>query len=64
MSSKGPIRFPEINQQAAQMDEVAVCIREDKPMRVPGEEGLMDMLVVDAVRESWARGGARVKIKR
>ena len=46
------------------MDEVAVCIRENKPMRVPGEEGLMDMLVVDAVRESWAQGGARVEIKR
>lgn len=64
MSSKGPIHFPEINQQAAQMDEVAVCIRENRPMRVPGEEGLMDMLVVDAVRESWARNGERVMIDR
>lgn len=64
MSSKGPIRFPEINQQAAQMDEVAVCIRENRPMRVPGEEGLLDMLVVDAVRKSWARDGARVVIER
>ncbi|MBR9998245.1 MAG: Gfo/Idh/MocA family oxidoreductase [Cyclobacteriaceae bacterium] len=64
MSSNGPINFPQINQQAAQMDEVAVCIRENKPMRVPGEEGLLDMIVVDGIRESWANGGKRVMIDR
>jgi glucose-fructose oxidoreductase len=63
-SSKGPIRFPQINQQAAQMDEVAVCIRENKPMRVPGEEGLKDMIVVDGLRESWFRGGEKVILQR
>ncbi len=59
-SSNGPISFPEINQQAAQMDEVAWCITEDRPMRVPGEEGLADMRVVDAVSRSIAAGGAAV----
>lgn len=63
-SSQGPIDFPQINQQAAQMDEVAVCIRENKPMRVPGEEGLLDMIVVDGIRESWARGGEKVMLAR
>jgi len=63
-SSEGPINFPQINQQAAQMDEVAVCIRENKPMRVPGEEGLLDMIIVDGIRESWARSGEKVKLKR
>jgi glucose-fructose oxidoreductase len=63
-SSQGPINFPQINQQAAQMDEVAVCIRENKPMRVPGEEGLKDMIVVDGIRESWARNGEKVMLKR
>jgi glucose-fructose oxidoreductase len=63
-SSQGPIDFPQINQQAAQMDEVAVCIRENKPMRVPGEEGLLDMIVVDGIRESWARGGEKVVLVR
>ncbi len=63
-SSQGPINFPQINQQAAQMDEVAICIRENKPMRVPGEEGLKDMIVVDGIRGSWARNGEKVILKR
>lgn len=55
-SSEGEIHFPRVNQQAAQMDEVARCILDDKPMRVPGEEGLKDMIVVDAVYESIRTG--------
>lgn len=61
-SSKGAIQFPEINQQAAQMDEVAECIREGKPMRVPGEEGLKDMMVVDAVYQSIEKGGKTISL--
>ncbi len=61
-SSKGEIRFPEINQQAAQMDEVGLCIRENRPMRVPGEEGLRDLRVVEAVYASIAGGGRSVKL--
>ena len=61
-SSQGKIEFPQINQQAAQMDEVAVCIREKKPMRVPGEEGLMDMIVVDAINESISKNGATIQL--
>lgn len=45
--SKGGFEFPEVNQQARQMDEVAWCIMNDKPMRVPGEEGLKDIVVVE-----------------
>lgn len=48
-TSNGEMRFPDINQQAAQMDEVALCILNGKPMRVPGEEGLKDMIVVDQI---------------
>ncbi|MEM1136115.1 MAG: Gfo/Idh/MocA family oxidoreductase [Bacteroidota bacterium] len=55
-TSNGVLEFPKINQQATQMDEVAVCIREGKPMRVPGEEGLKDMKVVEAVYRSVASG--------
>ena len=52
----GPIEFPEINQQAAQMDEVAYCINNNLPMRVPGEEGLNDMKVVEAIYQSLETG--------
>ena len=48
-TSNGELQFPDINQQAAQMDEVATCILSGKPMRVPGEEGLRDMIVVDQI---------------
>ena len=61
-SSKGPLNYPIINQQAAQMNETAQRILEGRPMRVPGEEGLKDMIVVDAVWRSIARNGAKVKL--
>lgn len=55
-SKNGPIEFPQINQQATQMDEQAYCVMEDKPMRVPGEEGLRDMRVVDATYRAIKSG--------
>ncbi|HPG40012.1 MAG TPA: Gfo/Idh/MocA family oxidoreductase [bacterium] len=60
-TNKGPIQLADINQQAAQMDEVAWCIANKQPMRVPGEEGLRDIKIVEAVRESL-RTGARVSL--
>ena len=48
-TSREILGFPDINQQAAQMDEVAASILAGKPMRVPGEEGLKDMIVVDQI---------------
>jgi glucose-fructose oxidoreductase len=60
-TSQGPLDYPVVNQQAAQMDEVAACIQEGKPMRVPGEEGLADMRVVEAVYRS-IRTGEKVRL--
>jgi glucose-fructose oxidoreductase len=54
-TSKGVLEFPSINQQATQMDEVAECILSSKPMRVTGEEGLKDMIVVDKIYECAAK---------
>lgn len=48
--------FPQINQQAAQMDDFANCITSKKPTRVPGEEGLRDMKVIDAIYRSLDSG--------
>ncbi len=61
-SSQGPLNFPVVYQQAVQMDETAQRIMENQPMRVPGEEGLKDMIVVDAIWKSIARNGAKVKL--
>ncbi len=55
-TSNGPINLPNINQQAAQMDDFANCINTKKPTRVPGEEGLKDMLVIDAIYRSLDSG--------
>jgi glucose-fructose oxidoreductase len=45
------------NQQAKQMDDDALSIMNKKPMLVPGEEGLKDIRVVEAVYRSVATKG-------
>lgn len=50
------MRLPQIIQQAAQMDDFAKCVNLNKQSRVPGEEGLKDMKVVDAIYRSLATG--------
>ncbi|RMG67244.1 MAG: gfo/Idh/MocA family oxidoreductase [Bacteroidetes bacterium] len=49
------------NQQARQMDEDALAIMEGKPMRVPGEEGMRDIRIVEAIYRS-AQTGQRMRL--
>ncbi len=51
------------NQQARQMDDDALAIMEDKPVLVPGEEGLRDIKVVEAIYRA-AANGKRITIAR
>lgn len=46
-------------QQAKQMDDDSLSIMQDKPMLVPGEEGLRDIRIVEAIYKS-AGTGSRV----
>jgi len=55
-TSKGEMNFTQVNQQALQMDDFAYCILNNKPTRVPGEEGLKDMMVIDAIYRSIKSG--------
>ncbi|GAO42607.1 Gfo/Idh/MocA family protein [Flavihumibacter petaseus] len=48
-------------QQANQMDDDALAIMQSKPMLVPGEEGLRDIRVVEAIYAA-ARAGGSVRI--
>ncbi|MGV3503122.1 MAG: Gfo/Idh/MocA family protein [Adhaeribacter sp.] len=48
-------------QQAKQMDDDALAIMQKKPLLVPGEEGLRDIRVVEAIYKS-AASGKRVPI--
>jgi predicted dehydrogenase len=50
------IHLPDMDQFAAEMDDFAQCILENRPTRVPGEEGLHDMKVITAIYESVRTG--------
>jgi glucose-fructose oxidoreductase len=52
--------YPQMNQQAAQMDAQCLAIMENRPSATPGEEGLRDMIIIDAIYESVRKGGARI----
>ncbi|RNL91421.1 gfo/Idh/MocA family oxidoreductase [Sinomicrobium pectinilyticum] len=61
---KGSSPLGEINhryklpwQQIRQMDDDALAIMQKKPMLVPGEEGLRDIRIVEAIYKSAADGG-------
>jgi predicted dehydrogenase len=53
-----PIMKPEIDQFAAEIDDFSLCVKEDRPTRVPGEEGLRDLLAIEAIYESIRTGRA------
>ncbi|AKD04743.1 Gfo/Idh/MocA family oxidoreductase [Pontibacter korlensis] len=61
-TSEGPMNIKNVNQQARQMDDFARCILENKQTRVPGEMGLRDVRILEAIYEA-ARTGKRVEIK-
>jgi predicted dehydrogenase len=61
-TSLGPLSYPTINQQAAQMDDFADCIITGRKTPVPGELGRRDMAIIEAVYEA-ARTGKRVKVR-
>jgi predicted dehydrogenase len=58
----GEIDFPAINQQAAQMDDFALCIKNNTESKVPGEMGLRDVEIMMAIYES-ARTGKKVVLQ-
>lgn len=62
-SPLGAINFPyQVPwQQAKQMNDDAMAIMENKPMLVPGEEGLRDIRIVEAIYQS-AGSGKRVSL--
>ena len=59
-STLGDIHFPyEVPwQQAKQMDDDAQSIKSGKPMLVPGEEGLRDIRIVEAIYKAAGTGQA------
>lgn len=52
--------FTEKHQQAHQMDEMCQAIMDGRPSLTPGEEGLRDMIIVDAIKESTRKDGKKI----
>ena len=61
-TSEGAMDFPEVTQQALQMDDFARCIAENETSSVPGEEGLRDMKIIEAIYRSIDRDGRWVEV--
>lgn len=60
---RSEIIIPRKNQFAAEIDHMAECILQNQRPRTPGEEGLQDQVVMEAIYES-ARTGQPIKLKR
>ncbi|NQU85358.1 MAG: Gfo/Idh/MocA family oxidoreductase [Mariniphaga sp.] len=54
--------FPEKHQQGVQMDEMCKAIMDGRPSLTPGEEGLRDMVIVDAIKKSVKLGGIKIQL--
>jgi glucose-fructose oxidoreductase len=63
-TSRGPIEYPQVPQQALQMDDFASCILTGRGTPIPGEMGRDHMAVIEAIYKSAAQGGARVEVAR
>ncbi|MBO3270633.1 Gfo/Idh/MocA family protein [Hymenobacter defluvii] len=57
-TSKGKMDKQNVNQQARQMDDFATCILQNKPTRVPGEMGLRDVQLLEAIYRAADTGKA------
>jgi len=55
-TDKGEFVLPDINQQAAQMDDFSRCIVNNTPSDADGEEGKRDMRVIEAIYRSVKEG--------
>ena len=51
-----PMALENVNHFVAEMDDFAGCILNDKPTRVPGEEGRRDMHIVEATYQAASTG--------
>jgi predicted dehydrogenase len=58
---EGEPKIQEIDQFAREMDWMADVVRGRAPLVSPGEEGLQDMRLIQAILKSVASGGATVR---
>lgn len=63
VTSEGKMDFPNIYEQARQMDSQAENFRNNRESIVPGEMGVRDMKIIMAIYESAQNNGKRVVIQ-
>ena len=61
-NSRRKLSFRQVNQQARQMDDFALAIKNNRPTPVPGEMGRRDVKLLQAIYEAM-RTRKRVEIK-
>jgi predicted dehydrogenase len=59
---EGPMNLTAVNQQALQMDDFALCVKQDKATKVPGELGMRDVYLIRKIYEA-AETGKPVMLK-
>jgi len=60
-TSDGSMDFEQVNQQALQMDDFAIAIKEGRSTPVPGEMGRQDVKILQAIYEAM-KTGRRIEI--
>jgi predicted dehydrogenase len=60
-TSQGEMQFPQVNQQAKQMDDFALAVKEGRATPVPGEMGRQDVKILQAIYKAM-ESGKRVEI--
>ncbi|HEX8061124.1 MAG TPA: Gfo/Idh/MocA family oxidoreductase [Cyclobacteriaceae bacterium] len=60
-TSDGKMKLPKVNQQAREMDNIAMAIKESRPSPVPGEMGRQDVKILTAIYQAM-KSGERIMI--
>jgi predicted dehydrogenase len=55
-TNEGKMDFPEVNQQALQMDDFALAVSHNRPTPVPGEMGRRDVKILQAIYRAMETG--------
>jgi predicted dehydrogenase len=55
-TSEGKMTFDQVNQQARQMDDFALAIKNNRPTPVPGEMGRQDVKILQAIYHAMETG--------
>ncbi len=61
-TSRGPVSFPTVNQQALHMDGIARALLEGAPTPVPADLGRRDLVVIEGIYRSAQLGGKRIEL--